>query len=341
MDLPVDLREQRGQVGRDDVDDVLLLAPRRRSSCAGTRAGLALRLDRLRGGSRVAAAAAREEANLRLGVVDQLGSQVAADVAAAHVDRRRGAGVRGRHHGCDVARLQQEEAGARGTRTTRGDERDDRHARAQLGLRDLPHRVEEAAGRVDLQHERGVVGVARGVDLVDDPIRRDRVDVGVEHDEPYVRRLGRGSRRQGEAGDQRHGQHAQGAHLRSQRTPAGPWEGRGPQPRSRSGEGRAHALAAGRGGVPAVRTGGRGVRGCTHAVRRAPPDGARRRRPACAARAARAVQLRPRGRALGGAARRGRGGAHARRVWRVVSLDQIGGRRRRARQPRRACLDAG
>ncbi len=51
--------------------------------------------------------------------------------------------------------------------------------------------------------------------------------------------------------------------------------------------------------------------------------------------------VRPRGRALGGAARRGRGGAHARRVWRVVSLGQIGGRRRRARQPRRACLDAG
>ena len=183
-------------------------------AAGAARTGAALGLDGLRGGRGIAPAAAREEAHLRLGVVDQLGAQVAAHVAAAHVDRRGGAGVRGRHHGRDVGGLEQEEAGAGRARAARGDEGDDRHGRAELGLRDLAHRLQQAARRLELEHDGRVVGLGGAVDLVHDPVRRHGVDVGVEHHHSYMRGLGRGSRRQRETGDQCHGQKAQGAHRR-------------------------------------------------------------------------------------------------------------------------------
>ena len=202
VDAAVALREQRGQVGRRSRSITFslqrLVAP---SSCAGSagrprswapppaRRRLALRPLPL-----------GEEAHLRLGVVDQLGAQVAADVAAAHVDRRGGAGVRGGHHGREVAGLEHEEAGARGARAARGDERDDRHRRAQLGLRDLAHR--RRAGRPACRaraRSRRRARRPRRMDLVDDPVGRDGVDVGVEHDDAHVRRLGGGTRRQRES----------------------------------------------------------------------------------------------------------------------------------------------
>ena len=124
------------------------------------------------------------------------------------------------------AGLEHEEAGAGGARAARGDERDDRHRRAQLGLRDLAHR--RRAGRPACRARARRPRRARpagGVDLVDDPVGRDGVDVGIEHDHSHVRRLGRGARRQRETGDECHGQEAQCAHRRSQPTP-GRWRGR-------------------------------------------------------------------------------------------------------------------
>ena len=222
---PVALREERGEVVGDQVDHVLAQRLLRRPAARAARAGRALGFDRLRGGGSVAPAALGQEAHLRLGVVDQLRAQIAADVAAAHVDRRGGAGVRGGHHGREVAGLEYEEAGARGSRAARGDVRDDRDRRAQLGLRDLAHGREQAARRVDLQHDRVVVRVPSRMDLVDHPVGRDGVDVRVQYHDAHMRRLGGGTRCQRECGEEGHGQEAQCAHRGSQPTP-GRWRGR-------------------------------------------------------------------------------------------------------------------
>ncbi len=93
--------------------------------------------------------------------------------------------------------------------------------RAQLGLRDLAHRRQQPARRVELEHDGVVVGAPGGVDLVDDPVGRHGVDVGVEHDHPHVRSGGRGARREREPGDEGDGQEAQCAHRRPQPIPAG------------------------------------------------------------------------------------------------------------------------
>ena len=215
--------------------------------------------------------------------------------------------------------------------------------RAQLGLRDLPHRLEQASGRVDLQHQGRVVGVVRGVDLVDDPVRRDRVDVGIEHDDPYVRSLGRGSRRQGEAGDESHGQQAQCAHRRSQPTP-GRRRGRDARarPRSRSGETRTPTRAARAGGVAAARS------GCSRPPRVAPSAHTRYGELTLSAPGTPGLHVLPVQRApfafdLLGARWATRPGAAVEvrtrgELGRLVALGPAGGRRRRADQPRRAGL---
>ena len=130
-------------------------------------------------------------------------------------------GVRGRHHGREVGCLEQEEARAGRARAARRDVRDHGHRGAQLGLRDLAHRRQQAARRVELEHHGVVVRARRGMDLVDDPVGRDGIDVGVEDDDSHVRAGGRGARREREPGDEGDGQEAQCAHRRPQPIPGG------------------------------------------------------------------------------------------------------------------------
>ena len=58
-------------------------------------------------------------------------------------------------------------------------------------LVDLAHRVEQAAGRVENDHDGVVVALVRAVDLVGQVVLRDRVDVVVENDCEDTRRIRR------------------------------------------------------------------------------------------------------------------------------------------------------
>ena len=148
---PVDLVQERREVGRDDVDDVLVERLLR-----GEVRGLA---DCLLGPVGVAAVRLREPADVGGRVVDHLAAQVARDVPAADRDRRRRADVRLRGHGGDVRGHRDEDACRGGAGAVRVDVDDDRDRRRELLLDDLAHRRVEAAGRVE-QDDDGVVAVA-------------------------------------------------------------------------------------------------------------------------------------------------------------------------------------
>ena len=116
-----------------------------------------------------------------------LAPQVAGDVLAADVDRRRRADVRLRRHGEDVRRLADPDAGRGGAGAGRRDVDDHRHFRGELGLDDLLHRGAEPAGRIEQDHDRVVMLAVRAIDLAVDVVLRDRVDVVLELDRKDTR----------------------------------------------------------------------------------------------------------------------------------------------------------
>ena len=135
-----------------------------------------------RAASHVAVVLARELADVRGRVVDDLAAEVLRDVLAAERDRRRRADVRLRRHRRDVRGHR--DHGARRVRARAGwrDVDDDGHLGGEEALDDPAHRRGETARRVEDEHHRRVALVLGAVDGVLDVLLRDRVDVVVEVD---------------------------------------------------------------------------------------------------------------------------------------------------------------
>src|SRR3954469_2569539 len=93
-------------------------------------------------------------------MVDQLAAQIGSDVAAARVDRRRGADVRLRSHPEIVGGLGDPDAGGPGERPVRADPYEHRYLRAQFAEDDLVLRLEQATRGVE--HDRGGVVTVLG-----------------------------------------------------------------------------------------------------------------------------------------------------------------------------------
>ena len=121
---------------------------------------------------RVAPVLLGERAQLRGRVVDHLAPQVLLDVLASDRDRRRRAEVRLRRHGEDVRGLADPDAGRCRTRAVGRDVDDDRDLRRELVLDDVPHRLREAAGRVEHDDDGAVAVLVRPVDLILDVLPR-------------------------------------------------------------------------------------------------------------------------------------------------------------------------
>ncbi len=193
--MPSILSSKGGEGRGDDVDDV----HRERFARAEVRADPDGRVGPLR----VAAVLLRECSQLRGCIVDHLAPQVVLDVLPSDRDRRRGAEVRLRRHGEDVGRLADPHAGRSCTRAVRRDVDDDRDARRELLLDDVPHRFREAAGRVQHDDDGVVAVLVSTVDLVLDVLRRNRVDVVVEVNCEHLRCCGHRRLREHESGEQR------------------------------------------------------------------------------------------------------------------------------------------
>ena len=124
-------------------------------------------------------------AQLGLRVLHDLGGQVAADVLAAAVDGCGRADTRRWSHHRHMRGEGDERPGAGGATARRADPDDHRQRRIQQGLDDVVGRCQCAAGRVELDHDRGeavclrlgdaVVEVALH-DLIDDAVRRHDVN---------------------------------------------------------------------------------------------------------------------------------------------------------------------
>ena len=205
-DLPaVELLQQVLLIGGDDVDDFLLLRFRRRQA---RRFG-----DRLFAPFGIAAAQLREAADVsgrvlhRLALVRirrrrllvvRLGRRGGGREADRH--RRCRAEVRAGRHCGDMARIQDERAGARRARTRRRDVRNDRHRRRENVLHDSAHRRVESAWRIERQHdELRVVLCGAGKPALQVFAGSGADDAGdVQRDD----RCGRGGKRRRERADQ-------------------------------------------------------------------------------------------------------------------------------------------
>ena len=199
----VDLVQQRGQGGRGHVDHVLLERRVGREVRGHTDCSI--------GPIDVSSVGLRQHLQRRGGVVDDLPAQVALDVLAAEVDRRRRADVRLRGHREDVRRLADPDAGRGGPRAVGRDVDDHRDLRGELLLDDLPHRLREPARRVEQEHDRVVAALVRLRNLAGQVVLGDGIDVVVELDREHARgvrrRLGgsvgqKERREQGERGGQ-------------------------------------------------------------------------------------------------------------------------------------------
>ena len=160
---------------------------------------------------------ARELADVRGGVVDDLAAEVLGDVLAAQRDRRRRADVRLRRHGRDVGRHRDHRACRVGARARRGDVDDDGHLRREEALDDPAHRGRETARRVEDEHHRRVVAVLGAVDGVLDELLRDGVDVVREVDGEDAGRVV--LRENGRRGRKRSDERARGREIPANKRP--------------------------------------------------------------------------------------------------------------------------
>jgi len=181
---PVELAQERRQARGDDVDHVHLQRLAR---------GEVRRLPyRQRRPGRVASVTLGQRGERGDRVVDHLAAQVLPDVLARAGDWRRGTDVRLGSHGQYVRGLTDPDAGRGSARTVGIDVDDDRDRRRELGLVDLPHRLEQAAGRVQEDHYGAVVLARRAPQLVRDIALRNRVDLEIEVDGEDARSCCRG-----------------------------------------------------------------------------------------------------------------------------------------------------
>ena len=128
----------------------------------------------------VAVVLARELADVRGSVVDDLPAQILRDVRTVERDRRRRADVGLGSHGRQVRRHRDDGSRGVGGRARRGDVDDDRDLGGEEALHDASHRRAEAAGRVEDEHVGGIPAVLGAVHRVLDELLRDGVDVVVE-----------------------------------------------------------------------------------------------------------------------------------------------------------------
>ena len=137
---------------------------------------------------RVAPVRLREPAQRGGGVVHDLAPQVAADVRAVALDRRRRADVRRRRHREHVRGLGDPDAGRRRARSFRRDVDDHRDLQRQLLLHDLPHRLLEAARACRARSPRRCSrATAAWSSCAVQPVLRDRVHVLREVDREHAR----------------------------------------------------------------------------------------------------------------------------------------------------------
>ncbi len=170
----VDLVQQGGEVGGDEVDDVHL--ERLLRSEVGRLPDGALRP------VPVAPVRLGKLARVGSGIVDHLAPQVAGDLASADGHRGGGADVRVRRHRGDVGGKRDERAGGGGPRAGRRDVDDHGDVRLELLLDDLAHGGVEAAGGVEQDHDRVVSLLLAAFDRAGEVVLRDRVDVVLELD---------------------------------------------------------------------------------------------------------------------------------------------------------------
>ena len=154
------------------------------------------------------------------GILEDLVLERFVQVFALSTDRTRRADVRaGRHRGY-VRRRGDERPGGRGVRPLRRDVDDHRHGRGQQGLRDVPRRAEQAAGRVERDDDGLGAAALRLFQRARDVALRDGADDAVHLDDVRLARLDLGQRNAGHTGgDEQH------AH-REQRRPRPRKEGR-------------------------------------------------------------------------------------------------------------------
>ena len=203
--LPVDLAQQVLQIAGNEINDLELRRLLRRQAHRLAHRALAP--------VGVAAAQLRQAADVGGGVVGDLPHHgvgparflllVVLFRSRRHDRHRRSrAEIGAGRHGGEVARVEDEGAGARGACAARGHVRRDRDRRSEDVLDDVAHRAVETAGRVHAQHHELRLVACRPIDRAVDEIGARRADRAFErHDENLARRGER--RRDDQAQDKR------------------------------------------------------------------------------------------------------------------------------------------